>query len=62
MTSRHAHLAVLLRKAEWMISDAAFAAGGNRLSSGDREELAESLTELAGALREEIPKVVDCDP
>lgn len=42
-----------------MISDAAFAAGGNRLSYGDQRELAEALEELTRTLREEGAKVLD---
>lgn len=52
MSGRDAALAVLLRKAEWMLDDAAHALGNERLTTTDREALAEALTELAGALRE----------
>ncbi len=62
MTSRDAHLAVLLRKAEWMLDDAAHEVGGGRMSSSEREALAEALAELCEALRQEAPTVVDSDP
>lgn len=52
MASGDAQLAVLLRKAEWMLDDAAHEVGGGRLSTADREALAVALDELAGALRE----------
>lgn len=51
MTSRDAQLATLLRKAEWMLDDAAHAVGGGRMSSADSAALAEALDELAAALR-----------
>lgn len=52
MASGDAQLAVLLRKAEWMLDDAAYEVGGGRFSTADREALAAALDELAGALRE----------
>lgn len=52
MTGCDAQLAVLLRKAQWMLDDAAHDVGGDRLSSRDRDQLAAALDELAGALRD----------
>lgn len=58
MGSRDAQLAVLLRKAEWMLDDAAFEVGGGRFSTADREALAAALDELASALRERRAEAV----
>lgn len=52
MSGPDTQLAVLLRKAEWMLDDAAHALGDGRLSSSDRDALAQALGELAGALRD----------
>lgn len=52
MTGDDTQLAVLLRKAQWMLDDAAHEIGCGRLSSSDRDQLAAALDELAGALRD----------
>lgn len=59
MSSRQTQLAVLLRKCQWLLDDAAHELGGGRFSSADQQALAESLDELAGALREQVPAVVE---
>ncbi|MDR7302247.1 hypothetical protein [Haloactinomyces albus] len=45
-------LAVLLRKAQWLLDEAAFEVGGGRYSNRQRRDLATALNELATALRE----------
>ncbi|MDR7302338.1 hypothetical protein [Haloactinomyces albus] len=52
MAGRETALAALLRKAQWMLDDAAFAVGGGRCTPEDRRVLAGALDELAAALRE----------
>ncbi|RCW40215.1 hypothetical protein DFQ14_11296 [Halopolyspora algeriensis] len=52
MAGRETALAVLLRKAQWMLDDAAFAVGGGRCAPEQRRVLASALDELSTALRE----------
>lgn len=49
-----AALAVFLRKAQWLLDDAAHQVPGNRYSSVQAAELAEALEELACLVRETI--------
>ena len=57
MSSRATALAVLLRKAEWMLDEAAFE-GGGRYSDQQRRELATALDELSAALWESTDEAV----
>ncbi|MDQ4037599.1 MAG: hypothetical protein M3313_04440 [Actinomycetota bacterium] len=50
MSCRDTALAVLLRKAEWILGEAAFEVGGGRYSDQQRRELATALDELSAAL------------
>jgi len=65
VSSRDTALAVLLRKAEWMLDEAAFEVGGGRYSDQQRRELATALNELSAALREStdeaVPTIVDVE-
>ena len=65
MSSRATALAVLLRKAEWMLDEAAFEVGGGRYSDQQRRELATALDELSAALREStdeaVPTTIDVE-
>ncbi len=65
MSSRDTALAVLLRKAEWMLDEAAFEVGGGRFGDRPRRELAAALDELSAALREStgeaVPTVIEVE-
>lgn len=61
MTDRQTQLAVLMRKAQWMLDDAAFSIGGGRYSSTEAAELTTALDELAQALRAELPEVIEAE-
>ena len=65
MSSRATALAVLLRKAEWMLDEAAFEVGGGRYSDQQRRELATALNELSAALwestNEAVPAIIDIE-
>ncbi len=65
MSSRDTALAVLLRKAEWMLDEAAFEVGGGRFGDRQRRELATALDELSAALRkptdEAVPMIIDVE-
>ena len=65
MSSRDTALAVLLRKAEWMLDEAAFEVGGGRFGDQQRRELATALDELSAALRkptdEAVPMIIDVE-
>ncbi len=65
MSSRDTALAVLLRKAEWLLDEAAFEVGGGRYSDQQRRELATALDELSAALQESIdeaaPTVIEVE-
>jgi len=56
---------VLLRKAEWMLDEAAFEVGGGRFGDQQRRELATALDELSAALRkptdEAVPMIIDVE-
>ncbi|SFT90165.1 hypothetical protein SAMN04487904_112154 [Actinopolyspora lacussalsi subsp. righensis] len=52
MSQPHTQLAVLLRRCQWMLDEAAHRLGGNQLPATDRRTLADALDELAAALRE----------
>ncbi|NHD19255.1 MULTISPECIES: hypothetical protein [Actinopolyspora] len=52
MSRPHTQLATLLRRAQWMLDEAAYKLGGKQLPDTDRHALAEALDELAAALRE----------
>ncbi len=66
MSSRDTALAVLLRKAEWLLDEAAFEVGGGRYSDQQRRELATALDELSATLRESTdeaaPTIIDVEP
>jgi hypothetical protein len=65
VSSQDTALAVLLRKAEWMLDEAAFEVGGGRYSDQQRRELATALDELSAALREPTdeaaPTIIDVE-
>jgi len=65
VSTRDTALAVLLRKAEWMLDEAAFEVGGGRYSDQQRRELATTLDELSAALREStddaVPTIIDVE-
>ena len=65
MSSRDTALAVLLRKAEWMLGEAAFEVGCGRYRDQQRRELATALDELSAALREPtdeaVPMVIEVE-
>ncbi|WP_017972806.1 hypothetical protein [Actinopolyspora halophila] len=52
MSQPHTQLATLLRRAQWMLDEAAYELGGKQPPATDRHALAEALDELAAALRE----------
>lgn len=52
MTSRDARLAGLLLRCQWLLEEAAYELAASRLTSSERDDLAESLTRLTAALRE----------
>ncbi|SFT72616.1 hypothetical protein SAMN04487904_112157 [Actinopolyspora lacussalsi subsp. righensis] len=52
MSRPHTQLAVLLRRCQWMLDEAAYKLGGKRLPAADRHDLADALDELSAALRE----------
>ncbi|WP_019855209.1 hypothetical protein [Actinopolyspora mortivallis] len=52
MNGRNSRLAVLLLRCQWMLEEAAYELGSDRLSTSERGELATALTELARALHE----------
>ncbi|SDQ15139.1 hypothetical protein [Actinopolyspora saharensis] len=54
MSRPHTQLATLLRRAQWMLDEAAYKLGGKQLPDTDRYALAEALDELAAALREHV--------
>jgi hypothetical protein len=56
MSRRDTQLAVLLRRAQWMLDDAAHDLPAGRCTDDDREMLASVLDELTAALRgQELP-------
>jgi len=65
VSSRDTALAVLLRKAEWILDEAAFEVGGGRFGDQQRRELATALDELSAALRkptdEAVPMIIDVE-
>ena len=65
MSSWDTALAVLLRKSEWMLDEAAFEVGGGRFGDRPRRELATALDELSAALRkptdEAVPMIIDVE-
>jgi hypothetical protein len=65
VSNRDTALAVLLRKAEWMLGEAAFEVGGGRYRDQQRRELATALNELSAALRESTdeaaPMVIEAE-
>lgn len=63
MSSRNGALAVLLRRAQWALDEAAHDLPAGRCTVEDREALAVLLEELAAALRREetMPSVVDAE-
>ena len=65
VSSQDTALAVLLRKAEWMLDEAAFEVGGGRYRDQQRCELATALNELSAALRESTdeaaPTVIEAE-
>ncbi|GAB3555436.1 hypothetical protein J2S53_003425 [Actinopolyspora lacussalsi] len=64
MSQPHTQLAVLLRRCQWMLDEAAHRLGGNQLPATDRRTLADALDELAAALREyrdEPTELTICD-
>ncbi|SDP10372.1 hypothetical protein SAMN04487905_1025 [Actinopolyspora xinjiangensis] len=52
MSSPHAEIAILARRCEWLMSDAAFALGWRRYSSAQCRDAAAALEEFATALRQ----------
>jgi hypothetical protein len=54
-----------LRKAEWMLDEAAFEVGGGRFGDQQRRELATALDELSAALWEStdeaVPTIIDVE-
>ncbi|MGJ7905695.1 hypothetical protein ACOQFL_04360 [Actinopolyspora sp. H202] len=52
MSHPHTQLSVLLRRGEWMLSDAAFEIGGRRYTATQCRDTATVLDELAAALRQ----------
>ncbi|SFT91509.1 hypothetical protein SAMN04487904_11326 [Actinopolyspora lacussalsi subsp. righensis] len=61
MSRPHTQLAVLLRRCQWMVDEAAYKLGGKRLPATDRQDLAEALDELSAALREYRDAPTDTD-
>jgi hypothetical protein len=65
VSSRDTALAVLLRKAEWMLDEAVFEVGGGRFGDQQRRELATALDVLSAALREStdeaVPTIIDVE-
>ena len=65
VSSRDTALAVLLRKAEWLLDEAAFEVGGGRYSDQQRREPATALDELSATLREPtddaVPTTIDVE-
>jgi hypothetical protein len=55
-------LATLLRKAQWLLDDAAFYLPEGRCSSEECELLAKTLEELAALVRERAARCVTIDP
>lgn len=62
MSRRDTQLAVLLRRAQWLLDDHAHKRPAGRCTAEDPEALAAVLDELAAALRgEQVPTVIDVE-
>ncbi|WP_093422676.1 hypothetical protein [Saccharopolyspora flava] len=65
MSRREVALAVVLRRMQWMLDEAAFDLGGGRFTCADCRELSESLREVAVVLDDYVntwnqPARVEC--
>lgn len=65
MSGPETALAVLLRKGQWLLDEAAFEVGAGRYGVTERQELADALDQLAAALRDStaasVPVVIGVD-
>lgn len=50
MTTRETALAIALRQTQWLLDEAAFNAGGGRLTGQDCQQLGQHLRDLAEVL------------
>jgi hypothetical protein len=57
----HRALAVLLRKANWLLDDAAWDLPAGRLSVEDLQQLAETLDELTALIRDQVQRSIVVD-